>query len=149
MIVIASIHQPSTNTLLLFDNVLLLSEGQMTYFGPPDASITYFKSLGYPEPEFMSPAEFMLELANMDFVAENRRHSRIDRLVVGWGASRERRLMNYEISLSERNNDALSIPEEKTAGYPRSLRMQSWILLHRMALVSSLFQLRLMKEIVS
>jgi len=59
MIVIASIHQPSTSTLLLFDNVLLLSEGQMAYFGPPGDSIRYFKSLGYPEPQLMSPAEFM------------------------------------------------------------------------------------------
>jgi len=136
MIVIASIHQPSTNTLLLFDNVLLLSEGQMAYFGPPGDSIRYFKSLGYPEPQLMSPAEFMLELANTDFVAEDQRESRLDHLVRGWGASRERRLMNYEISLSERNTESLSVTEDMAPGYPRTLTMQSLILLHRIALVS-------------
>src|SRR5271155_2920187 len=135
MIVIASIHQPSTSTLLLFDNVLLLSEGQMAYFGPPGDSIRYFKSLGYQEPRLMSPAEFMLELSNTDFVRQEERESRLDHLVRGWGASRERRLMNYEISLIERNTDALTISEEKLQGYPRALTMQSLILLHRIALV--------------
>jgi len=137
MIVIASIHQPSTNTLLLFDNVLLLSEGQMAYFGPPGDSIRYFKSLGYPEPQLMSPAEFMLELSNTDFIREEDRPARLDHLVRGWGASRERRLMNYEISIIERNSDALTVSEDKFQGYPRNLAMQSVILLHRITLVFS------------
>jgi len=146
MIVIASIHQPSTSTLLLFDNVLLLSEGQMAYFGPPGDSIRYFKSLGYLEPQLMSPAEFMLELCNTDFVRQDERESRLDHLVRGWGASRERRLMNYEISIIERNSDALTISEEKFQGCPRTLPMQSWILLHRLALVQFLFKVRLTKK---
>ena len=149
MIVIASIHQPSTSTLLLFDNVLLLSEGQMAYFGPPGDSIRYFKSLGYPEPQLMSPAEFMLELANTDFVREEERTSRLDHLIVGWGASRERRLMNYEISLCERNSDALTISEDRLRGYPRTLTMQSLILLHRIALVLRSAETSADKEIVS
>jgi ABC-type multidrug transport system ATPase subunit len=135
MIVIASIHQPSTSTLLLFDNVLLLTEGQTAYYGPPGDSIRYFKSLGYPDPTLMSPAEFMLELTNTDFIEVDQRRSRLDHLIRGWGASRERRLLNYEISLSEQTTDVVSISEDKYMGYPRTLTMQSWILLHRMALV--------------
>ena len=109
----------------------------MAYFGPPGDSIRYFKSLGFAEPQLQSPAEFMLELSNTDFVREEERTNRLNQLVVGWGASRERRLMNYEISLCEQNTETLSMSEEKAGGYPRSLTMQTLILLHRMALVNS------------
>ena len=79
MIVIASIHQPSTHTLLLFDNVLLLSEGKTVYYGPPGDSIPYFESQGCPLSSMMSPAEFMLELTNGDF-ANNDQDGRLEAL---------------------------------------------------------------------
>src|ERR1700724_3439474 len=91
MIVIASIHQPSTSTLLLFDHVLLLSEGHPCYFGPPEDSIRYFTSLGYKQPAMMSPAEFMLDLTNIDFARDNDDFNRLDNLVNGWETSRERK----------------------------------------------------------
>ena len=67
MIVIASIHQPSTSTFALFDKLLLLSGGKTQYFGPVHAVGKYFDDAGHSIPQHTNPAEFVLELLNVDF----------------------------------------------------------------------------------
>src|ERR1700745_1906088 len=105
MIVIASIHQPSTSPLLLFDNVLLLSQGKTIYFGPPSASNHYFTSRGYPPNPMMSPADSMLELTNVDFVRDDDQDSRLNSLVDGWQASHEHKLLLDSIAQGESNGE--------------------------------------------
>src|SRR5271170_8422796 len=107
MVVIASIHQPSTNTLLLFDNVLLLSEGKSMYFGSPTNSIRYFRSLGFPPPPLISPAEFMLDLTNIDFDRGNTLGYRLETLVNGWEASLDRKLLDDQLVAAARNDEEL------------------------------------------
>jgi hypothetical protein len=68
LIVIASIHQPSTSTFKLFDKLLLLSGGKSHYFGSVKDVGPHFKYLGYPVPLHTNPAEFLLEMMNIDFV---------------------------------------------------------------------------------
>lgn len=67
MIVIASIHQPSTSTFELFDSVALLSKGQTVYCGDRESMLPYLSSVGYPAPLHMNPSEFVLDLVNTDF----------------------------------------------------------------------------------
>jgi ABC-type multidrug transport system ATPase subunit len=136
MIVIASIHQPSTSTLMLFDNVLLLSQGKSVYFGPPGTSSQYFTNLGHPPKPFMSPAESMLDLVNVDFAREEHHHNRLESLVTAWDASPERRLIIESIECRKHDNEAFTLTEPISKGYPRNLFMQTWIQLHRMSLVS-------------
>lgn len=135
MIVIASIHQPSTSTLLLFDNVLLLSEGKTVYFGPPGDSTAFFTAQGYLPSPYMSPAESMLELTNTDFVRGDDPAARLDSLVKGWEDSTERRLLADSIDQGERRGEVFTL-EHLSRGYPRNLAVQTWILFHRMALKS-------------
>lgn len=137
MMVVASIHQPSTSTLLLFDNVLLLSEGKTVFFGPPHDSARYFSSLGHPPPPMISPAEFMLELTNTDFLhsASHDQLGRRDNLVEKWNASAERKLLEDSIAAAESDDDLFTISGNLPRGYPRSLPMQCFILFHRMILV--------------
>lgn len=140
MIVIASIHQPSTSTLFLFDNVLLLSQGKMVYSGPPATSSQYFTSLGHPPKPFMSPAESMLDLINIDFARDGHEESRLENLVSAWDASSERRLLIETIERGEHDNEIFTLAGPVPKGYPRNLFMQTWIQLHRMALVSMLWE---------
>lgn len=135
MIVIASIHQPSTSTLLLFDNVLLLSEGKTAYYGPPSSSNDYFATHGYPPIPMMSPAEFMLELTNVDFSRNGDEHQRLDTLVSNWNASPECKTLRECIEAGPQN-DTVSMEVYKSHYYPRSHLAQTLILVHRMALVS-------------
>lgn len=69
LIVIASIHQPSTSTFQLFDKLLLLSGGKSHYFGTVEDVEPQFESIGYPVPLHTNPAEFLLELMNIDFAS--------------------------------------------------------------------------------
>ena len=67
LIVVASIHQPSTSTFALFDKLLLLSRGAAAYSGPVSEIQSYFNSCGAPIPLYMNPAEFLIDLVNTDF----------------------------------------------------------------------------------
>src|SRR5262245_35745867 len=134
MIVIASIHQPSTSTLLLFDKVLLLSGGKTAYYGPPESSVDYFVSKGHKLPPMRSPAEFMLELTNFDFMRDQNRSERLANLVELWNSSFERKQLENDVLMSRRIDEQLSITDGSN-GSPPNLMMQTLILLHRMALV--------------
>ena len=70
LIIVASIHQPSTTTFNLFDQLCLLSKGRTAYYGDLDGAAEYFKGLGYPMLEPMNPAEFYLDLINTDLSRE-------------------------------------------------------------------------------
>ncbi|RFU34518.1 hypothetical protein B7463_g1808, partial [Scytalidium lignicola] len=69
LIVIASIHQPSTTTFECFDKLLLLSAGKSHYFGPVAEVSSYFGSIGYSMPLHINPAEYILDLMNVDFTS--------------------------------------------------------------------------------
>ncbi|KAI9363925.1 hypothetical protein DFJ73DRAFT_473521 [Zopfochytrium polystomum] len=45
--VVATIHQPSYSILRQFDRLLLLTAGEVAYFGPTADAIAYFEALGY------------------------------------------------------------------------------------------------------
>ena len=61
--VVCSLHQPRPRVLNLLDNVMLLSCGQVAYFGRPEDSESYFSSVGRPFPrEQPHPADAMLTL---------------------------------------------------------------------------------------
>ncbi|TLD38185.1 putative ABC transporter [Venturia nashicola] len=69
LLVIASIHQPSTATFDLFDNLLLLSQGKIAYNGPIASVQPHFASLGHELPLYTNPAEHLLQLVNTDFAS--------------------------------------------------------------------------------
>jgi hypothetical protein len=85
LIVIASIHQPSTSTFQLFDKLLLLSGGKSHYFGAAEDVGPQFKSLGYPIPLHTNPAEFLLELMNVDFASHQEvANTRLQKIQQAW-----------------------------------------------------------------
>lgn len=68
--VVATIHQPSTETFAQFDKLLLLVGGKIVYFGGRDAATEYFAQVGNPVPQFCNPADHYLALVNMDFAVD-------------------------------------------------------------------------------
>lgn len=78
LIVIASIHQPSSSTFQMFDKLLLLSAGKSHYFGSVDGIKPHFESMGFGIPHHTNPAEFLLDLMNIDFASHQ--ESAIERL---------------------------------------------------------------------
>lgn len=70
LIVVASIHQPSTSTFAMFDKLLLLSQGGTAYSGPVSEVQPYFDACGFPIPLYMNPAEFIIDFVNTDFARD-------------------------------------------------------------------------------
>lgn len=63
--VVATIHQPSSKTFMLFDDLLLLAEGRVIYHGPVSEVLAYFATLGHTCPSYMNPADFLfMEVLN-------------------------------------------------------------------------------------
>ncbi|KAM3573100.1 hypothetical protein VYU27_004911 [Nannochloropsis oceanica] len=71
--VIVSIHQPRSTVYSMFDDIILLSEGQVIYHGPADGAIDYFGSLGFVCPSHFNPSEWMLDLVSIDHSSPERR----------------------------------------------------------------------------
>ena len=64
--VISSIHQPRSSIFALFDDLILLSEGQMLYSGAAKDALPYFEELGHECPQHYNPAEFLADLISVD-----------------------------------------------------------------------------------
>ncbi|KAH8650051.1 P-loop containing nucleoside triphosphate hydrolase protein [Xylariales sp. PMI_506] len=91
IIVVASIHQPSSMTFDLFDKVLLLSGGKTCYFGPTGKVKPFFDDIGFPMPMLTNPADFMLRLTNIDFERDTQAAlQRIAQIHEAWEASPQR-----------------------------------------------------------
>lgn len=85
IIVIASIHSPSTATFKLFDKVLLLSKGKTVYHGSVDLE-DYFMRAGSPIPNLYNPADHLLDVTNVDFSKDE---EQLQKLLTFWESSPE------------------------------------------------------------
>ena len=65
---VISLLQPSPETVSLFDEVIVLSEGRIIYAGPILQVEGYFASLGYKCPEHMDVADFLQQVSSTDGV---------------------------------------------------------------------------------
>ena len=59
--IIAVIHQPSQQVFSMFDDLLLISEGRLMYYGEVKKARTYLQDLGYPCSSDTGTAEFVLD----------------------------------------------------------------------------------------
>ncbi|KAG9228508.1 putative ATP-binding cassette transporter [Amylocarpus encephaloides] len=99
LIIIASIHQPSTTTFELFDRLCLLSKGKTCYFGPPTAARQYFGALGYEMPLEINPAEYLLDIINTEIVREGDNiKARIEHIHEAWDKSQEAQAIKNDLN---------------------------------------------------
>ncbi|KAJ1961112.1 hypothetical protein IWQ62_003980, partial [Dispira parvispora] len=70
--VLMTIHQPSDTILSLFDKIILLSRGQLVYYGGTQQALDYFASLGYHCCRHENPADFYLNLMTIDHTSPDR-----------------------------------------------------------------------------
>ncbi|CAN0170684.1 unnamed protein product, partial [Ectocarpus sp. 12 AP-2014] len=80
MIIISSVHQPSSRVFNSFDQVILLTMGQTAYFGPAVDSLDHFARLGHEPKGLVNPADYLLEITNSDFSDTNA----VQRLADAW-----------------------------------------------------------------
>lgn len=60
--ILMSLLQPDPETFDLFDDLILLSEGQIVYQGPRENVLEFFEGCGFMCPERKSIADFLQEV---------------------------------------------------------------------------------------
>ncbi|XP_046345646.1 broad substrate specificity ATP-binding cassette transporter ABCG2-like isoform X1 [Haliotis rufescens] len=65
--IVFSIHQPRFSIYKVFDNLMLLSGGEVVYHGAAPDALDYFKSAGYICEEHNNPPDFFLDVINGDY----------------------------------------------------------------------------------
>ncbi|XP_043940044.1 ABC transporter G family member 9-like [Protopterus annectens] len=58
--VVSSIHQPSSQIFFMFDKLLLMSDGEIAYFGETANIVDFFASIEMPCDPHYNPADFIL-----------------------------------------------------------------------------------------
>ncbi|GAV88717.1 ABC_tran domain-containing protein/ABC2_membrane domain-containing protein/PDR_assoc domain-containing protein [Cephalotus follicularis] len=61
---VISLLQPAPETYDLFDDIILLCEGQIVYQGPREAALDFFASMGFSCPERKNVADFLQEITS-------------------------------------------------------------------------------------
>lgn len=83
--IVAVIHQPSQKVFSMFDDLLLLSEGQQMYFGEVNKARTHFESIGLSAAKEVGTAEYILDCISRivgDEVVEAQSAERINKIAV-------------------------------------------------------------------
>ena len=65
-VVIATIHQPNSDTFKWFDKLLLLMEGHAIYHGKASNAARYFGDIGYAWPDNYNPPDYFLRVFSRD-----------------------------------------------------------------------------------
>jgi len=127
--VIATIHQPSTETFELFTHLLLLGQGSTVYFGPREASIEYFDRTGHPIPSHSNPSDVYLQMTNLDFVMDRQEgKDRVAALCSAFRASPEQAIILEDIEKIRRGP---SSNFQGTVGYVNGFAYQTKTLMAR------------------
>ncbi|KAI8984711.1 P-loop containing nucleoside triphosphate hydrolase protein [Mycotypha africana] len=61
--VVFTIHQPRSNIVTLFDQLVLLAQGRVIYSGPQEECQHYFRQIGYPCPPGFNIADYIIDLS--------------------------------------------------------------------------------------
>uniref|UniRef100_A0A0G4HW09 ABC transporter domain-containing protein n=1 Tax=Chromera velia CCMP2878 TaxID=1169474 RepID=A0A0G4HW09_9ALVE len=81
MVIVCTIHQPSTAVFNGFDKTLILSAGRTAYCGEAVGLVDYLAAIGEPVPPNTNPADFVLDLVNKDFTSAEQVEGLLDK----WG----------------------------------------------------------------
>ena len=79
--VIATIHQPSTDTFNLFTHIMIMAKGEVIYFGERGGALDYFGSIGRPIPNHFNPSDVYLQMTNTDFLREEEKNEGMNKVV--------------------------------------------------------------------
>lgn len=111
---IVTLLQPPPETFALFDELVLLSEGQVIYSGSVEKVVPYFESLGYILPERMDAADWLQALPTKDgadFLETTGHDESVAKPKIHL-TSNEFHLKFYESELGKKILDSLDAPAE-------------------------------------
>jgi ABC-type multidrug transport system ATPase subunit len=108
LIIICTIHQPSSKVFSKFDKVMILSKGREAFVGDVHDAGPYFEHLGEPVPTSINPAEHFLDVFNADFSSDELVTQKLD----AW--DRYKKDHQLEISASQSVEESDLLPYEQS-----------------------------------
>ena len=115
--VVSSIHQPRASVFAMFDDITLVAEGRCMYTGTTEGMSVHFKSLGYPCPFNINPAEHYVDLVSVDYSSpelEEISKKRIQELAQALYEKQQKSNQNVILSTKLQNiNSARRLPSKK------------------------------------
>ncbi|XP_023766493.1 pleiotropic drug resistance protein 2 [Lactuca sativa] len=115
---IISLLQPAPETFELFDDIILLSEGQIVYQGPREDILAFFESVGFECPERKGVADFLQEVTSRK--DQQQYWFRTNEPYLYISVSEFSQLFS-QFETSECLYDDLSLPYDKTQMQPAAL----------------------------
>ncbi|PIN06857.1 Pleiotropic drug resistance proteins (PDR1-15), ABC superfamily [Handroanthus impetiginosus] len=113
-----SLLQPAPETYNLFDDIVLLSDGQIVYQGPREIVLDFFESMGFICPERKGVADFLQEVTSKkDQQQYWARRDQPYRFV----PVREFAEAFQSYFLGQKVGDELAVPFDKTKSHPAAL----------------------------
>ena len=79
--IIATIHQPNSESFAMFDKLLLLVDGNTVYQGRAEDSVDYFNRIGYEVPEFWNPSDFFIKELSIPYYKSRKDEIKIKNLI--------------------------------------------------------------------
>ncbi|KAF5177312.1 Abc transporter g family member, partial [Thalictrum thalictroides] len=115
---VISLLQPAPETFELFDDIILLSEGQIVYQGPRENIVEFFECMGFKCPERKGIADFLQEVT-----------SKKDQEQYWWNKDEAYRYISAadfrkffkSFHIGQRISEELEIPYDKSRAHPASL----------------------------
>lgn len=109
--VLLTIHQPRIRILNQFDKIILMSQGQIIFFGSVPEAMEHFKSLGFECPMNENPADYFLDLITVDRrTLENTQESmqRIQNLSTLWAQKAAQMVEQVPVPSAVKEDDIIN-----------------------------------------
>ncbi|KAJ4958314.1 hypothetical protein NE237_025425 [Protea cynaroides] len=115
---VISLLQPAPETYYLFDDIILLSDGQIVYQGPREHVLEFFESMGFKCPERKGVADFLQEVTSRKdqkqyWTNKNKPYTFI--------SVKEFSEAFHSFHVGQKLADELAIPFDKTKSHPAAL----------------------------
>ncbi|KAB5574280.1 hypothetical protein DKX38_001474 [Salix brachista] len=121
--ILVSLLQPAPETFDLFDDIILLSEGQIVYQGPREHILAFFESCGFRCPERKGTADFLQEVTSKKDQEQywDDRNRPYRYVAVPEFVERSKR---FHVGMRLENE--LSVPFDKTQGHKAALSFSKY-----------------------
>ncbi|XP_047335490.1 ABC transporter G family member 9-like [Impatiens glandulifera] len=129
--ILMTIHQPSSRLFYMFHKVILLSDGNLMYYGKGSNAMEYFARVGYAPSLAMNPADFMLDIANGIPPDEIEKDVNVVKQELVLAFKNNEQDMRAEVQMSENNFHDKSEEKDKFGRWATTWWQQFTVLLRR------------------
>lgn len=135
-VVICTIHQPSSQLFNLFDDLVLLSKGELCYGGPRSLAIDFFTNHDLKPPALTNPADHYMDVINYDFMTGEKKPQSVSNVIEGYKESAILKRIKEQIKHTESSEFQKRLDGFVTRKYANGWLWQVYILITRGFLIA-------------